>query len=192
MNGKMAVIRARLMGGSTPSELIKEGYSRSSVYAVRKPLKGQKAGGHNDSPRTQVPPIPQMVSNDPDIISAQKRVTLAKLENDLESAEGNTVSPTVRAIHAAVQQKGYQASFQEFVDSSFATLIVEHPEAWLGNRFTKWAHWVLDGGYSHDEQPNHGGQFGSALTSEDRSAFFEWLSQLNYGNDEDWPSVGRD
>ncbi len=176
MDGKMAEIQTRLMAGSTPSELIGEGYSRSTVYAARKSLKGRKAESHNDSPRAQVPPIPQMVSNDPDIIGAQKRLTLAKLDNDLEAAEGNTLSPTVRAIHAAAQRTGHQASLQQFVDISFARLIVEHPEPWLGNRFTKWAHWVLDGGFSHDEQPNHGGQFGSNLTPDERSAFFDWLS----------------
>lgn len=177
MNGKMAEIRTRLMAGSIASELIGEGYAPSSVYAVRKTLKGRKSTTPKSSHLATVPSVSHSVSNDPDIVRAQKKLAMAELANKIEAAEGNALSPTVKAIHAAGRRKGYRASLREFVDITFARLIIDYPDSWLDDHFTKWAYSVLDGRVNVDEQLIPEGQFISGFSPEIQSAFFEWLSQ---------------
>ena len=77
--GTMEDIRGRLETGAAPSDLIAEGYSKSSVYSAQQSLK-KRAKVQSNAPRARagtsssqdafpsvVPPLDQDLRNDPEI-----------------------------------------------------------------------------------------------------------------------------
>ena len=109
--GVMENIRARLQQGATPSELVAEGYSRSSVYAAQRGLeRGTKASGRqrrggrpaasppnasNAAPGV-VPSLDQDLRNDPEIMELRRELAKAKKVSD--EAMLDRVLPTFAVV----------------------------------------------------------------------------------------------
>ena len=152
--GILETIQDRLESGATTGQLVDEGYARSSVYAVAKRLAGKvdqksknrrpakpKAGGFFDSSQS----IPSRVSTDVEIASLQRQVTKARLEKELATAEGSTVSKEALAVYQSLKRQGYEGSVRDFVDEAVAATLLDCPEVGLAGSHRDWAVTLLSG-----------------------------------------------
>ena len=156
--GTMEEIRSRLLDGATPKSLVAEGFARSSVYTIHKDLKSkaQSKRQPKDKPENLAaiaplhdprPSLPRSIADDPDIITLQKQVAKAKLQEELAAVQGRRLSKEVLEIYREAKQRGYADSIGQFVDQMVASFLMNCPEA-FDPRFTPWAQWVLG-----DEEP---------------------------------------
>lgn len=150
----MQRIRDRFKDGATPADLIAEGFARTSVYKTstqinvkkspaRKPRAPQaKTQPAEDRPKTVS--VPQPLSPDPEIAALQKRVTMAKLGNELRSTRGATYSQGVLAVYQTLKKKGYVDSFRDFIDGAVASTVLNYEEKMgLDPRLIGWATGII-------------------------------------------------
>jgi hypothetical protein len=72
----LAEIRRKLIGGESPSELIKEGYAKSSVYYVWRRIKNEKSGIN------EIPP-------DDELTELRRKREIVKLQTEIQQLEAD-------------------------------------------------------------------------------------------------------
>lgn len=94
-------IKQRLQNGVSPSALVNEGYSRGTVYKVRKRL--DTGGGTPSSDRDQQSDIDPVIENDPDIVGLRKEIRLAELHRELDGIGGEpTIGQRVELLESGL------------------------------------------------------------------------------------------
>ena len=103
--GKMDDIRVRLDAGTTPAELVAQGYPKSSVYAGVRSLKRRSArvgssqrpidgpGVSNAAPsisiRSLAPSLPPDLADDPELLELSRDLVKAKLQTEIARVQGD-------------------------------------------------------------------------------------------------------
>lgn len=89
---KLAEIRQKLEGGARPADLIKQGYAKSSVYAMAKTVSGSQST--------------MPAADDDELAALRKRKEIVKLEKeiaDIEAAKGTPLEKRVTGLELEVQ-----------------------------------------------------------------------------------------
>ena len=107
--GKLNDIRDKLLAGSTTKQLIEQGYSKSSVFAVARKIKDIQPG----IPASSIPDDLQELRHQRDIIKLQKEIA------ELEAAK-EKVPDRVAKLETEVQWLNQQ--LPDLVENCFACL----------------------------------------------------------------------
>jgi len=95
MDNKFDEIRKGLSEGKKPTDLIKAGYAKSSVYAVAKTMRDEQLPGAS-SPGAEAP----VLDDDDELAALRRRKEIVKLEKEIADIESGKGTPWLKRLEA--------------------------------------------------------------------------------------------